>query len=118
METRPAFLGRGRGRGNRERRSTSQHGSNFRNGEKSDSEKSKTTSTSVWNSGAPALIGEKSNKSTIKAPGVSDRHKKVEEIRQAVSSFTDDTYLSSSDSDENINDDEVLRNTLTSYQGL
>lgn len=117
METRPAFLGRGRGRGKREQRSNSQHGSNFRSGEKSDN-LGKTTYTSAWNSGGPVRVGEKSNISTIKAPDLPDRHKKVEEIRQAVSNFNDDTYLSSSDSDENINDDEVLRNTLTTYQGL
>jgi hypothetical protein len=112
MDHRPAFLGRGRGRGNREQRPSSQQRSSFKNGEKSQK------TTSAWNSGAPVLTREKHDVDTVKASNLSDRHKKVEEIRQAAANFADDPYLSSSDSDEDINDSEILRTTLTTYQGL
>ncbi|XP_028409287.1 NF-X1-type zinc finger protein NFXL1-like [Dendronephthya gigantea] len=105
MENRPAFLGRGRGRGTREQRF--QPGSNYKNDTKTQ------LNTSAWNSGAAARL---TNDQKDSRGDLSDRHRKIEEIRQAAVKFTDDTYLSSSDSDEDINDDEILRNTLTAYQ--
>lgn len=105
METRPTFLGRGRGRGTREQRS--QTGSDYRNDKKTQ------LNTSAWNSGATAGLTRDQKDSR---EDLSDRHKKIEEIRQAAAKFTDHAYLSSSDSDEDINDDEILRNTLTAYQ--
>ena len=111
MEARPAFLGRGRGRSNREQRSNSQK-SNFMNGEKS------RKTTSALNSGPPILTLEKPDLDKPKSADLSDRHKKMEEIRQAAANFADDTYLSSSDSDDDVNDNEILRSTLTTYQGL
>ena len=109
MENRPAFLGRGRGRGQRQQQPNSR-GSKFEN--RNDSQKT----TSAWNSGAPVLNRQKSD--IRKSSETSNRQKKVEEIRQAAANFTDEKYLSSSDSDEDVNDDEILRNTLTTYQGL
>jgi hypothetical protein len=111
MEDRPTFLGRGRGRGNTEQKSNSQK-SNLKNGEKSQK------TTSAWNSGPPIQTAEKSDLGKAQSSHHSDRHKKMEEIRQAAANFADDTYLSSSDSDEDVNDNEILRNTLTTYQGL
>lgn len=110
MDGRPAFLGRGRGSGYKNHRPSSQQGSNFKH------KKSSQSTTSASKTGHRVLTN--SVPGTVEAPGLSDRHKKVEEIRQSVASFAEDTYLSSSDSDEDIHNDEILRNTLTSYQGM
>ena len=49
---------------------------------------------------------------------INERQKKAEEIRKAAAKFyiSEETY--SSDSDEDVNDDEILDNTLKTYQGI
>lgn len=117
MDARPSFLGRGRGRAQRgQNKDTSSFSSVPRS-------RKPGKAPSAWSSGPPTPTVQQKNSQQndhVKPTSMgNDRQRKVDEIRQAAAKFTsEETYLESSDSDEEVNDDEILDNTLKTYRGL
>ncbi|XP_046852833.1 NF-X1-type zinc finger protein NFXL1-like [Xenia sp. Carnegie-2017] len=120
MNQRPAFLGRGRGRGTRESNVNRPHDARFtnRNGApEAEPERGQTKNTSAWDFGSPGRKAQRKDRHVHDICASSERRKKAEEIRQSAANFSKEAQLSSSESDDDVNDTEILRNTLTAYQG-
>lgn len=124
MEGRPSFLGRGRGRGQKDRKgNNASQSSKYANGSR-DKKPGPGVATTAWSSEPPLLHAAnhtengQEKRDVDKTSMINERQKKAEEIRKAAAKFyiSEETY--SSDSDEDVNDDEILDNTLKTYQGI
>lgn len=126
MEGRPSFLGRGRGRAQKDQKGNhASRSSKYANGSRDSTDRQPGVATSTaWSSGPPLLHAANRRENSQekgdvnKTSMVNERQKKAEEIRKAAAKFytSEETY--SSDSDEDVNDDEIFDNTLKTYQGF